>query len=78
MTTITITRQWQVHIPKNVREGLGLKTPGKAKIETKGKKIVITPKESEILKLAGSLHHLYKKKPIDIDNVRDHIDYTRA
>ena len=78
ITTISITRQWQIYIPEKVRAKLGLKKPGKATVEVRGKKLIITPKESEVLKLAGKYKHLYKKDPIDIDNVRDYIDYSKA
>lgn len=77
-TTITITRQWQIYIPNRIRSKLGLTVPGQAKVEVKGKKLIITPQKSEVLKLAGKYKHLYRKKPIDIDNIRDYIDYSKA
>lgn len=76
--TIAITRKWQIHIPKAMRSALGTKRPGMVKIKATKNKLVITPKRSSILDLAGSLHHLYKKNPIDIDHVRDYIDYSQA
>lgn len=77
-TTIAITSNWQVHIPKTIRKQAGLKKPSKATIKVKGGTIIIKPQESEVLKLVGKYKHLYKKKPIDIDNIRDHIDYSKA
>lgn len=77
ITTITITRQWQIYIPEKVRAKIGLKKPGKATVEVKGKKLIVTPKKSEVLKLAGKYKDLYAKKPIDIDNIRDYIDYSK-
>ena len=43
--TTNITRRWQVYLPEEIREAVGLNRPLKAKIEAKGKKIVISPKE---------------------------------
>lgn len=74
--TIAITRQWQIHIPKAIREAIGMDEPGVAEIEVENNKIIITPKKSGILALAGKYHHLYKKKPINIENIRDVIDYS--
>ncbi len=74
--TIAITRQWQIHIPKAIRKAIGMQKPGIAEIRVADKKIIITPKKSGIWELAGKYHHLYKKKPIDLDNIRDYIDYS--
>ena len=76
LTTITATRQWQVHIPKSLREAIGWERPGKATAKAVKGKIVIEPQESEIMKLAGSLSHIKPTKKIDIDNIRDYIDYS--
>lgn len=76
--TISVTRKWQIHIPKAMRHFLGAKKPGMVKIKAEKNKLIITPKRSSILDLAGSLHHLYKKKPIDIDNIREYIDYSKV
>ena len=77
--TITITPQWQIYIPQQVRLDMGLDRPGKASIEVRKKKIVITPKESPLLHLAGK----YKKyakyakdKKVNVDKIRDYIDYA--
>lgn len=77
-TTISITRKWQIHIPKALRGVLGPARPGQVTIKAIDNKLVITSHKSKTLSLAGSLHHLYKKKPIDIDNIRDYIDYSKA
>lgn len=75
-TTISITSNWQVHIPKSVREQLGINKPTQATLELAGESIVIKPKKSKFLSSAGMLHKDYKKKKIDLDNIRDHIDYS--
>lgn len=74
--TITITTRWQIHIPVAVRKFLGLKKPGKVNMKTQRGKLIVTPVKGGILSLGGSLHHLYKKKPINIERVRDYVDYS--
>lgn len=75
-TTISITNKWQIHIPKSLRDVLGLRQPGKVAIKAETGKIIITPTESKIMQYAGKLHEKYTKKKINIDNVRDLIDYS--
>ena len=75
-TQTTITPKYQLHIPVSIRKAIGLTKHGKAIIRADGGKIIIEPiKESPLLKLAGTLK---PKKKIDIDNIRDHIDYSQA
>lgn len=76
--TIAVTSKWQIHVPKALRPALGARRPGMVKIKAEKNRLVITPKKKTILDLAGSLHHYYKKKPIDIDRIRDYIDYSQA
>lgn len=75
-TTISITNKWQIHIPKSLREIMGLEKPGKVAIKAEQGKIVITPVKSAIMQYAGKLHEKYNKKKINIDKVRDLIDYS--
>ena len=75
-TTISITNKWQIHIPKSIRGALGLNKPGKVAIKAVDGKIVITPAKSAIMQYAGKLHGRYNKKKINIDNIRDLIDYS--
>lgn len=77
-TTIAITSKWQVHIPKAIRKELGLKKPGVARIQAQGRKIVITPQKSKILQMAGKYAKYARGKKVDLDNIRDYIDYTQA
>ncbi|MDZ7586575.1 MAG: hypothetical protein U0946_02375 [Patescibacteria group bacterium] len=76
-TTITITQQWQIYIPEKVRELLDLVKPVKARLEVKDKSIVITPQPSAILGLAGKYKALWRKKRINLDRIRERIDYSR-
>lgn len=45
------------------------------KKETK-RKIIITPSKSAIMQYAGKLHEKYNKKKINIDRVRNLVDYS--
>jgi len=51
---VSITSQGQVTIPVEIRKALGITGPTKAKIEKKGRKIIIQPKE-EFWSLMGFL-----------------------
>lgn len=75
-TTISITNKWQIHIPKSLRGSLGFVKPGKVTIKAESGKIIITPAKSTIMQYAGGLHDKYNKKKINIDKVRDLIDYS--
>jgi len=75
-TTILITNKWQIHIPKSFRGVLGLDKPGKVAIKAVSGKIIITPTRSTIMQYAGKMHEKYDRKKINIDNVRDIVDYS--
>ncbi|MBI2595983.1 AbrB/MazE/SpoVT family DNA-binding domain-containing protein [Candidatus Daviesbacteria bacterium] len=74
--TISITNKWQLHIPKAARIALKLTKPGKVEARVENNTLILTPTKSKILEVAGKYQHLYKKHPIDIDNVRAIIDYS--
>lgn len=76
--TISITKRWQMHIPKAARKALNLTKPTKVEVRVKGKKIIVTPVESKILQLAGKYAKYTKGKNINIDKIRDYIDYSKA
>lgn len=77
-TTISITSKWQIHIPKAARKALKLTKPTQVEVRTEGNKLVLTPVESKILKLAGKYAKYAKGKKINLDRIRDYIDYSRA
>ena len=77
-TTISVTSRWQIHIPKAARKALKLEKPGRAELEVKNNKLVITPVKSKILELAGKYEKYAKGKKINLDNIRDYIDYSKA
>ena len=54
-----------------VREALAEKMKTKRKKRSKK-----SPQKSEVMKLMGKYKHLKPTKKIDIDNIRDYIDYS--
>jgi len=76
-TITTITSQWQVYIPLSIREKLNLVGVSQAKIDTEDDKIVIIPISSSLLKMAGKYKHLKPIKPINLDKIRDSIEYDK-
>ncbi len=75
-TTISVTNEWQLHVPLAARELIGMEKPGLVILKAQRGQIIIKPKKSKILSLGGSLNHLYSKKPINLDSIRDKIDYS--
>ncbi|MBI2414251.1 AbrB/MazE/SpoVT family DNA-binding domain-containing protein [candidate division WWE3 bacterium] len=76
-TYSAITSKYQIHIPKEIRKQLMLTKPGKAKITAMEGKIIIEPvTKTSLLDLAKKLEKYTKGKDIDIDNIRDLIDYS--
>lgn len=76
--TISITSRWQIHIPKAARRVFGIEKPGMVNIKAKKGQITITPRKKSILDYAGKYHYLLNKtnKKINIDKIRDYIDYS--
>ena len=75
--TISVTNQWQIYIPEGVRQALAWTKPGKAKLELKGKGILLTPQRSGLMKLAGKYKSLVKKNKPHLETIRDFIDYSQ-
>jgi antitoxin component of MazEF toxin-antitoxin module len=66
-----------MHIPVSVRKAAGLKRHGKATLSVSDGKIIIEPKKKSALKrLAGSLSGIKPIKKINIERIRDYIDYS--
>jgi len=73
-TTATLTKKWQIHIPKKIRQKVGLTQPGQVKVSVEQKKIILEPQPS-IMELKGK----YKvNKPIDIGKLRDEFEKSMA
>lgn len=79
-TTISITPNNQIHIPLYIRKKLNLTAPSKATISVEDNRIIIEPiTNNAVLNLAGSYKSVVKNnKDIDVENIRDLIDYTNA
>ncbi len=76
--TISITSKWQIHIPVAIRQKLNLTHPSQASIKATSKgEILIKPKKGGVLSLAGKYKDLKPNKKIDVDNIRDYIDYSQ-
>lgn len=77
-TTISITRKWQIHIPKAARKALRMDKPGIMEVKTEDGKLVLTPTKSRILQMAGKYTKYTKNKKINLNKIRDYIDYSKA
>lgn len=77
-TTMVITKQWQLHIPKKVREAIGLERPTTVEVEARKGKIIIVPKKGGVMDKAGKYKRYARGKKINLDNIRDYIDYSQS
>lgn len=77
-TTAALTSRWQLHIPQAARAVAGFDKPSVVTVIAKKGAITIKPKKSKLMSLAGTLHSAHRKNPIDIDNLRDYVDYSQA
>lgn len=72
-----MTRSWQVYIPEQIRKSMGIDAPTLFEATVKDNSLVLKPTKSRFLELGGALNKYHKKNPnIDIDNIRDYIDYS--
>ncbi|MBI2405052.1 AbrB/MazE/SpoVT family DNA-binding domain-containing protein [Candidatus Gottesmanbacteria bacterium] len=75
--TVTITSKFQVHIPKAIRQKAGFMTHGPVVMRAdRGKIVIEKKKEKSFLDLAGTFKPKRNMKKIDIDHIRDYIDYS--
>lgn len=75
--TISITQKWQIHVPKEMRAVFGKVSPGQIDIKTEDGKLVLTPHRGGIASMAGIAKKYAKGKNVDLDNIRDLIDYSQ-
>jgi len=69
MYTVTVSKKYQVTIPREIREKVGLRVGDKVLVRVEGRKIIIEPitsVEGDPVKRMLSL----VKKPIDVDAVK--------
>lgn len=80
-TSVTITPKFQVSIPVSIRKYLKLTKHGKATMKAmwvNGKQeMVLRPDDSDILNLAGKYAHKKPVRKVDVDNIRDLVDYSQ-
>ena len=76
--TAAITSKFQVHIPTQVREQVGIYKTTQAEIWAEDGIIKIKPKKQSILSYAGAFadRKPLDGKKLDLDQVRDEIDYS--
>ena len=77
MQTASITSKWQVHIPVEIRKKAKLERPVQVEISVEKGRIILKPKQSKILKLAGKYKGRKPTRRIDLTRVRDFIDYSK-
>lgn len=75
--TVSITPKWQLHIPVAVRQALKLDKPELADISLQGDAFLVRPRKSKIFALAGKYRKLKPVKPVNLDRIRDYIDYSK-
>lgn len=75
--TIAITQEWQIYIPIKFRQLLGLTKPSVAEIEVVDDGLLVRPKPSPVLKLAGKYKNRKPFKKVNIEKIREEIDYSQ-
>lgn len=75
--TIAITQEWQIYIPIKFRQVLGLAKPGLAEMKVVDDALLVRPKMSPILKIAGKYSHRKPIKKINLERIREEIDYSQ-
>lgn len=77
-STAAITSKFQVHIPTQVREQVGLYKTTQADIWAEDGVIKIKPIKQSILNFAGKFsgRKPLGSKTIDLDHIREEIDYS--
>jgi len=71
--TTTITPNFQVHIPVDIREKSGITTHGTALISAQKNKIIITKAPVGFLAQGGKFQ---VKKPVKVENLREFINLS--
>lgn len=74
---LTITPKWQIYLPQRIRNLLGLTKPVKLMARVEKNRIIITPQKSKVLMIAGKYKRFYQKKAINLEKIRENIDYSQ-
>lgn len=73
-TTISMTSNWQIHLPLEMRLKLGIDRATQFFAKIQNGTIVLKPqKEIPMMKYFGAFK---SKKKLDMENLRDYIDYS--
>ncbi len=76
--TATITPKFQIHLPVAIRKQAGFTHHGPVRIRADAGRIIIEKRKGKsILDLAGKYRPKGARVHIDLDNIRDYIDYGR-
>lgn len=70
MTQTTVTVKGQVTIPKEVRDGLGIKTGDKVAFVFEGDRAILFPMKGDIFELRGILKKMGKTGRFDFKKIR--------
>jgi len=76
MQIITITPSWQIHLPVSFRKKLGLNEPGVMELTLREDALILRPRKSSILSMAGKYRDQKPNKKINLETVREEIDYS--
>jgi len=76
MTATTLTKKWQVTIPKEIRDLLGLKERDKILFIEQGGIVVLKPIKGNVLDLKGSVSP--RHQPEDFNAVRERVKTSIA
>ena len=74
---VSITSKWQIHIPVAFRRKLKLDKPSSALLSISDGAIMIKPTKSKILTFAAKYKRVKPVKPLNLDKIRDVIDYSQ-
>jgi bifunctional DNA-binding transcriptional regulator/antitoxin component of YhaV-PrlF toxin-antitoxin module len=73
----TMTSTGQIYLPKKARRALKITKASRIKVSLLKDKAIIEVAKESILDAAGMLAGSKPVRPVDIDNIRDYIDYSR-
>lgn len=76
-TQVTMTDNWQIHLPKKFRQSLGLSSSTVFTAVLQDDIITLKPQKSQLFSASKATRAQAKKQKIKIDKVRDLIDYSK-
>ena len=76
-TQVTMTDNWQIHLPKKFRQSLGLFGGTVFTAVLQGETITLKPMKSDLFSVSKVTRTKAKQQKIKIEKVRDLIDYSK-